>query len=71
MRQTYFDQIPLEEALKSVARAKKPSSHVVQQTKERIAKSKKLQETYNELLRTFDGLLREFRHRRISPRVPW
>lgn len=77
MRQTYFDQIPLEEALKRVARSKKssypirldtlaPSRQIVQQTKEHIAKTIRLQKTYNELERTFDELRREFRHRRMS-----
>jgi len=69
MGKTYFQQIPLEEALKSVAGKKMSgkkknispissvretldrSERLVQQTKERIAESKVLQETYDELLK--------------------
>jgi hypothetical protein len=79
MGKTYFQQIPLEEALKSVAGKKMSgkkrnpspissvreildrSERLVQQTKERVAASKVLQETYDELLK-------ELRNRRVTKR---
>lgn len=42
------------------------SKLLVQESKECIAESKRLQETYGELQRTSDELLKELRHRRST-----